>query len=586
MVGVAAAQTMSGDCTITNAGTITCTKTNGVSFGAMATLGVAATGDLTGNWPNITVAKTQGLAWKSGATYSSGQVPTWNITNNQFEPSTPSGGSAACTTSASLGMDPTGATNNDTQLAAWIATLSSATNHATCLEFGVGLFKFAVAPIIPLPNALWSTTSTTSNTIGLGSKTFTVASCTGIVAGNQLFAYHNSLTAENLMGGTVTSCISTTLIMNSTLVGGSGTFTSWGIIQTTNGTFGGTNSTAAVTFKGQGVDATELRFVGGVAGPTFKFAGTVQQLTVTGMSITTDMAGAGTACVLLTNTYPFIGAQQNINQFRNVTCRGSDGYGQTNYWTAGFVANYVSNVNFDAIQYFGPSGASPPAASTAISFTNPGANGCLSNTGQPWQCGENYNITNSYINNANAGVSYGDNTQFVNISHTQFLNSNYGVFATGAGVLQGLWVNNNIFFTYKNGVVDTSGIKNIFISGNFIAINPGFYGIQLNNNWAFTVANNQFTPFSSAPLGCIYIAGPSNDISIVEGNMCSSGGGPTITNGIVLDTASTLVRVSSNSVNGATNPLVNSGTGNFVGASFVGAPTASFSSSQGTVTHQ
>jgi hypothetical protein len=46
----------------------------------------SASGDLSGSYPGPTVAKVQGLAYKSGVTYAGGQVPTWNFTNSDFEP--------------------------------------------------------------------------------------------------------------------------------------------------------------------------------------------------------------------------------------------------------------------------------------------------------------------------------------------------------------------------------------------------------------------------------------------------------------------------------------------------------------------
>lgn len=72
----------------------------------------------------------------------------------------------------------------------------------------------------------WSTTSTSSNTIGLGSKTFTVSSgLTGIIAGQGV----NASSGANSMSGTVTSYSGTTLVLNITSTVGSGTYTSWTI---------------------------------------------------------------------------------------------------------------------------------------------------------------------------------------------------------------------------------------------------------------------------------------------------------------------------------------------------------------------
>ena len=50
--------------------------------------GGAAGGDLGGNYPNPSVTKVQGLAYKVGATYSDGQIPAWKQINSDFEPVT------------------------------------------------------------------------------------------------------------------------------------------------------------------------------------------------------------------------------------------------------------------------------------------------------------------------------------------------------------------------------------------------------------------------------------------------------------------------------------------------------------------
>lgn len=71
----------------------------------------------------------------------------------------------------------------------------------------------------------WSTTSTTSNTIGTGTKTFTVPSGLTIHTGDLATA----ISGVNTMSGTVTSYTGTTLVLNITSIIGSGTFTSWNI---------------------------------------------------------------------------------------------------------------------------------------------------------------------------------------------------------------------------------------------------------------------------------------------------------------------------------------------------------------------
>jgi hypothetical protein len=78
-------------------------------------------------------------------------------------------------------------------------------------------------------NLPWSTTSTTSNSIGLGTKTFTVGSGLTALFGQGVIA----TSGANSMLGTVTSYSGTTLVINVTSIIGSGTYTSWFISQNT-----------------------------------------------------------------------------------------------------------------------------------------------------------------------------------------------------------------------------------------------------------------------------------------------------------------------------------------------------------------
>lgn len=75
-------------------------------------------------------------------------------------------------------------------------------------------------------NVATSTTSTSSVLIGTGAKTFTVPAALGFVIGMTLRIAN---TSANFMTGEVTSYVGTTLIVNVTAVGGSGTLASWNI---------------------------------------------------------------------------------------------------------------------------------------------------------------------------------------------------------------------------------------------------------------------------------------------------------------------------------------------------------------------
>mgnify|MGYP001488236970 CR=1 FL=1 len=71
--------------------------------------------------------------------------------------------------------------------------------------------------------------STTSNAVGLGAKTFTVTAGKSFQPGMWLVIADTAAPSTNQMFGSVTSYSGTTLVMNITLVAGSGTKTAWTI---------------------------------------------------------------------------------------------------------------------------------------------------------------------------------------------------------------------------------------------------------------------------------------------------------------------------------------------------------------------
>lgn len=84
-------------------------------------------------------------------------------------------------------------------------------------------------------------TSTTSLAIGTGSKTFTTQAGLPIAAG-QFLVIPSAANAANYMFGAVTSYSGTTLIVNVTVVGGSGTFADWSFVASGPQGVGGTGT--------------------------------------------------------------------------------------------------------------------------------------------------------------------------------------------------------------------------------------------------------------------------------------------------------------------------------------------------------
>lgn len=80
------------------------------------------------------------------------------------------------------------------------------------------------------PSTYWTTTSTTSNTIGVGSLTFSVTSGLSIKIGNPVTINPTSVINAS-MYGSVTSYSGTTLIIDVTSIKGSGTYSNWSLVE-------------------------------------------------------------------------------------------------------------------------------------------------------------------------------------------------------------------------------------------------------------------------------------------------------------------------------------------------------------------
>lgn len=93
-----------------------------------------------------------------------------------------------------------------------------------------------------------SSTSTTSNTIGTGAFTFTTQANKNYFPGQFIIA-SDAANANNFILGTVTSYSGTTLVMNETAIGGSGTKSNWNLAVSGPQ---GTGTVTNVTFTGDG----------------------------------------------------------------------------------------------------------------------------------------------------------------------------------------------------------------------------------------------------------------------------------------------------------------------------------------------
>lgn len=137
-------------------------------------------------------------------------------------------------------------------------------------------------------------TSTTSLTVGTGSKSLTIGADKGFIPGMEIVVAYTT-TPTNRMTGTVTSYNATTgaLVVNVTSVQGSGTYAAWSI-----------GPAAMVSFDGQ--TFTDLRLSGKITEPPVAMPalalnpslGSNQTKTLTGNVTFTDNLSSGESMVL------------------------------------------------------------------------------------------------------------------------------------------------------------------------------------------------------------------------------------------------------------------------------------------------
>lgn len=190
-------------------------------------------------------------------------LPTFATEANALQADVNSKESTATTAATTATTQATNAANSAS------AASTSATNAATS---ATAAQNFAAA---------LTATSTTSLTIGAGSRVFTTQTSKQFLTGNPLFIYSQG-SPSNWMYGTVTTYSGSTLTMNITDSNGSGTFTDWGI--SVSGIKGATGATGGIS--------------GGTLTGVLNYAGTV---TIASAS-TTDIASAASNSIIVTGT--------------------------------------------------------------------------------------------------------------------------------------------------------------------------------------------------------------------------------------------------------------------------------------------
>lgn len=379
----------------------------------------------------------------------------------------------------------------------------------------IGKYRSDSAIIVTMPKgAGWATTSTTTNTIGTGSKSFTVASGLPISPGQTVTANAGTL-GQGYMSGTVTSYSGTSLVMNATTVSGSGTYSGWDIVQN----FRNTAAIAQFTISGEGQDTTEFYFPNS-DGFAFKFSSQQHSVNVRNCSITTGANNTRTA-VAFDNSYPYFGTFVAQSAFENVTFRGETGYSRGNsVWANCVVVSKVSDINFNNVNFLGsgvPSGRGLVLESTgAGSFDAPTTTATV------------FNLVNCNFTFLAVAVHYGSNSQTLQIANSFFAQNTTDVYVPPlAGSLQGLTVSGCTFFKGAPGdaIYCTTAVPNLIIVNNLIGVHGGFRGIALDKTNNTTIIGNQFIPDSgpnTAVAGIAIAECDAGSLTLIDGNTFSS----------------------------------------------------------------
>ncbi len=208
--------------------------------------GPTGTTGVTGATGNAGLTGTTGVTGETGPTGAQGntgaQGPTGAQGNTGVTGSGETGPTGAQGNTGDTG--PTGAQGNTGNVGPTGTTGATGTSGSTGAQGNTG-----ATGQTGLSGDRYTTTSSTSESIGTGSKTFTVDSGLALATGQTVIVAYDS---SNKMEGTVTSYSGTTLIVNITsIIGSGGPYTSWTIsLSGAPGPAGSTGATGATGTNG------------------------------------------------------------------------------------------------------------------------------------------------------------------------------------------------------------------------------------------------------------------------------------------------------------------------------------------------
>lgn len=308
----------------------------------------------------------------------------------------------------------------------------------------------------------------------------------------------------------------------------------------------------ALSIQGYGQDSTVLYFPTG-SGIVVSFSNQFCSVHVRDMSFTTGRAGSGDTALALKQlaTCDNNPALNPISDLSNVTFRGDDGYGVSDYWGTGVNVTDISNINFTSVGYFGSGASGNGVILAGVDKYGP--------CGGTVAYGVVYNFYGCVFESFNAGIVYGTDIQGVAIVSCNFTHGNMGVYCPAGSLnLDQLSIMSSQFGTLNNAVSIQSKLNATTIVGNLFIFAANQNCIVLNSDSSCITAN-VFAGGGASNNNGLFIT--SSVQCIVTGNSFSDS-----TTGVVLTQGASGVNIQSNSYRNVPTPVFNNGgLGNTIG---------------------
>jgi hypothetical protein len=313
------------------------------------------------------------------------------------------------------------------------------------------------------------------------------------------------------------------------------------------------NGVASVSISGQGRDVTILFWPNAGGGLTINYQSPDNTAHVSDLSFTTGVAAGGTGLALISDATQGIA----VSDVYRVTFRGDDGYGVTDYWNTGVVAEGITNLNFEGVMVQG----------TGVSGTGTlNGNGLiLEGVAAASTFAVQVNVAKSVFQSLDTGILYGSFLQGLTVDATNFTVVKNGIISNSSeiGTLSQLCVTNSQIGLFNDGgasIATFTPINNTMISNNFFFFDPGGsnnIGLDLSANSHFNVYGNQFASGATTACGAAIFIGTTSPgaAGVIAANDIFS-----CNIGVALGTGSAKILVSSNTFEGNTAAVTNNST--------------------------